>query len=250
MADWDARFKDLKGVSVYLAIPTHRDLHPLVVDSLARTIQECSRVGIDLKVDVLSTLGSSAIHIARSQMVDEFSKSGGELLFFLDSDITFEPEAFLQVVWLTKQYGVIACLYGGRVDGRSDIVAPMEIKPDGTLEYVTKMVKTPEGVLFWPTARGGMGFCCFHRDVIRKMLESTDQTHWIFEKAGKPVEKYPIKLVSAFDYVEGLGSRGEDHCFFLDLERLGFPCGIWPYPRLGHVGSKSWYSCFSDYLGD
>src|SRR5262245_60956595 len=84
---------DLSGVSVLIAMPTTRPLPPHTVISLLKTQRALDRSNIP--AEVLIEPGVAVVEIARSLCAHRFLESPASKLFWIDSDMAWEPDAFM-----------------------------------------------------------------------------------------------------------------------------------------------------------
>src|SRR5262245_4019651 len=87
---------DLRGISVFIAMPTHRDLPPQTVLSLLNTQTACMRHDVRLRTHIEP--GCSVVALARSIVVHNFLMTDADKLFWIDSDMSWEADSFLRMV--------------------------------------------------------------------------------------------------------------------------------------------------------
>ncbi len=206
----------MAGVSVFLAMPTNRDLPPNTVISLLETQRLLQEKGIPL--DVHLEVGGSLVHHSRTALVHQFLKTECSHLFWVDSDITWEASDFLRLSALATKMEVVCGAY------------PTKTEPSVFfMRYESSKLKENQyGCL---EINGvGIGFTVIQRKVIQQL----------YDKA--PKRKYPwadelIPRVFRCDD-EGIEARGEDMAFFSDVRDLGYHIHLDPRIKLGHIGPK------------
>lgn len=209
---------DPAGLSVAIGIPTGPTLPWVTALSLARTVHACALRGIDITIE--SVVGSSIITVARSLVVHRFLQTNKKRLFWIDSDIEWEPEDFLRLLGLSSKMDVVCGAYPIKREGANAFVVLGDDPANRTIN--------PYGCV--KSGGTGLGFCVMTREVVEKIV-ATKPT--IFNQGtGEHMAD-----VFRIDTYEGL-LRGEDMAFFADLRALGYEIWIDPTIPLGHVGFK------------
>ena len=96
---------DMAGISVMLAIPTHRDIPAGTVASLLATQHALHVRGI--QYDIEMQVGNSLVTHARSKTAHNFLKSDKSLLVWVDSDIERKAEDFIRLCALSTKMDVV-----------------------------------------------------------------------------------------------------------------------------------------------
>jgi hypothetical protein len=180
-------------------------------------------------VDVVLASGSSIIEAARSKVADVFLKSDKNRLFWIDSDIVWEPDAFIRLLALSTEVDVVIGAYPAKKDPVTFFV-----NAGGQAEAETNHL----GLL--PNIGTGLGFACMQRHVIEKLAEKAP-------KLVFPDDPEPRPHIFRCD-TEGDHFRGEDMAFWADIKDLGITVHLDPSLELGHHGSKTFTGCLSNYL--
>jgi hypothetical protein len=186
--------------------------------SLARTTHACALRGIDVTIDYVA--GSSIITTARSLVVHRFLEGKQKRLFWIDSDIEWEPDDFLRVLGLSQGMDIVCGAYPlKREDQKSFVIrnsdpAKVTINPYGCIRV--------EGT--------GLGFTVMTREVVEKIVATKPKI--MNEGSGELMAD-----VFRVDTFEGR-LRGEDMAFFDDLRDLGYEIWLDPTVDLGHIGHK------------
>jgi hypothetical protein len=219
---------DMAGVSVMLAMPTHRDIPSGTVISLLETMDLMRTRGIPFEIQL--QVGSSLVHHARSKIAHLFLKSDKSLLFWVDSDIEWKAVDFLRLCALATKMDVVGGAYPAKKD---PIVFFLDPSSGGEIE------SNEFGCL--KIGGWGIGFTVFTRRVIETL------------SARAPMRKFamlpePIPyLFRADDECDG-SARGEDMSFFADAKAAGFDAFLDPSVTLGHIGSKTYTASIADML--
>lgn len=209
---------DLTEKSVLIGMPVHRPIHHNTVISLLRTIQATTAAGIRCNY-MIDAVG--LIEWARNGILNEFVHSEFDKLFWIDSDMVWEPEQFFRLLALSHVYDCVGATYHNKREGPAQTYVNMfeDEKPN---EHGLMKVK---GM--------GLGFTVVDHDVATKVMR------------GKPRVRDAIKdetIVWAIrtEVVDGENLVGEDNAFFNDVRKLGFDVWLDGTMRLGHMGDREW----------
>lgn len=220
---------DLAGLSVMLAMPTHRDLHPLTVASLLNTQTACYERGVPLTVEI--DHGGSLVHHARTKMAWRFLRGKHNRLFWVDSDMVWRPEDFIRLLALSTRLPLVAGAYTAKQDQPLFMVKHPDLSLMEANEY---------GCIRFDGL--GLGFTCCVRAAVEALAEAAPR------KRYHGIEE----LVPAIFRLDGVdrkgGDLGEDMAFFLDAKAAGFDLWVDPTVKLGHVGPKAYEARLQDYL--
>lgn len=217
---------DLKGISVMLGIPAGRDLPALTVKSLMGTQSLCRDVQVPFQLGMV--IGSAVVQWARDEVVDLFLKSNATRLFWIDSDMVWEPEQFMRLLALSQYRDVICAAYPAKKD-----------QPTFYVNYDKDcLVQGEYGLL---NINGvGLGFTVMHRRVVEQLAEKAP-------KIIDDVSQREITSVFRIDQANGR-RRGEDMAFFADIRALGHDVWLDPTVDLGHIGTKTYTGSIQDAL--
>jgi hypothetical protein len=209
--------------------------------SIAESMLMAPQYGI---VPELCTIGNSAfIDIARNLCVYKFLQTDCTHLFFIDSDLRFEPRAFISL--LRSGLPVCAGIYPLRQDKEE---YPVRMVPDGN--GGVKTTDTPDGSWVW-CDRVPTGFLCIERKVIEEMakdariikgtrgdpdlprlfyMEMAEDGRYIGEDyvwCDQYVTRYkrPILAWADFDFTHGKRWKGNWHNFMIAQGKKGEPAG-------------------------
>lgn len=205
-------------LSVSIGFPTGPTLPWPTALSLARTTHACALRGIDVTIDFVA--GSSIITMARSLVVHRFLQGNKKRLFWIDSDIEWEPDDFLRLLGLSEVMPIVCAGYPLKREGQNGFVV-LNDNP-GTVELNKYGCVKIQGT--------GLGFCVMSREVVEKIAATKPKV--LNQGSGDTIAD-----VFRIDTVNGL-LRGEDMAFFEDLRGLGYELWMDPTINLGHVGFK------------
>lgn len=217
---------NLDGLSVCIGMPAGKDLSPLVVKSLLGTYSLCCSMGIPCQFAMIA--GNSVIQWARDEVVDLFLQTEANRLFWIDSDIVWEPNDFMRLLALSQEQEVVCATYPA--------------KKDETTFYVLMDKEVEQDDLGLIDIKGvGMGFFVMHRKVVDELCEKADKIY--DEITGKTFHE----LFRIGKTKEGK-RKGEDMFFFEDIASLGYKIKLDPSIDLGHVGHKTYEGSITDAL--
>jgi hypothetical protein len=144
-------------------------------------------------------MGNSCISLARAIIAQDFWDSDCDQLFCLDSDICWNPEAFLSLV--ESKYEFTAGLYPCRQPGQ------MKFTTRGVFDGVA------DG---WIRTRGiGAGFVCLKRSVLQKMRDAYPELKARDKKRGRWMYLLYDPMIVDFEPL------GEDFAFCERWCRIG-----------------------------
>lgn len=216
---------NIKGISVLLAMPAHRDISPYTVCALLQTQEALWEKGIPYELKMYT--GGSCITVARSKITAEFLKGDHTKLFFIDSDMVWKPEDVMRMIALSAVMHVVCAPYTARCDPPQFLMSlPEEFEAN---EYGCFPI---EGV--------GLGFTIVSREVIEKLAAKAQKLR--FSAQGELVPH--IFRFGSF----GDEWMGEDIGFFEDIRALGYEVNLDPTIVLGHIGTKTYQAAFMDML--
>ena len=162
----------------------------------------------------------------RSKIANFFlNNTDHEYLFFLDSDIGFEPSSVLKL--LNHKKDIVAAPY------------PMKTIP---LRYNYKLVVPEEtqGDLV-KIEHNGMGFVMIHRKVLYHMASAYPELKYypsVDDSNVRPTEEeYHNSYHYFLEYKHGTNYMPEDISFFFRARSLGYECWLDKSIKLSHTGS-------------
>ena len=215
---------DLAGLNVMVGMPAGRDLPALTVKSLLGTQAICRDRRVPFQMGMV--IGSSVVQWARDEVVDVFLKSDATRLFWIDSDMVWEPEQFMRLLALSQYRDVICAAYPAKVD-----------RPTFYVNH-NGLVVGQYGLIEIKGA--GLGFTVMCRKVIEELAA----------KAPKVIDEVADRsIASVFRIGQTDGKRqGEDMAFFADIRSLGYSVWLDPEVTPSHYGTKVYSGAIKDAL--
>ena len=222
-------FYELKGFSPYIA-------------SLTATIRLLERCNIDWRFHDLS--GDSYVHRARNSMCDTFLEDPDATdLFFIDSDMAWEPQAFINMCMLPDP--VVGGSYPVKNGWDNWTSVPNLKEVDGVHRLQGRQLSDGSALIEAHVLAGG--FLRIKRQVLEKYrTHFPDQ--WYREPSTRPDDpgrKY-TQFFAAKD--EDHQFIGEDHFFSKRMREMGIPMFIYPNVVIEHYGVKGWAGNFDKFL--
>lgn len=207
---------------VAIGMPYDNPVPMETVLSLLATQQRCMESEIRLSI---CAWRCGVVTVARDMVVHGFLQGDAEKLFWIDSDMVWQPDAFLRLVEKSIKVDVVGAAYKRKVEGSS------------------WLVNAPEGFTagehdLFPVKGMGLGFTIVDRAVVQKLAD----------KAPKVMDG-GVEMAAIFrvDSIEGR-RRGEDMAFFSDVRDLGFTVWLDANIRLGHMGTFNYSGRLADVL--
>lgn len=166
----------------------------------------------------MATTSSAAVWIARNKMADHFLKNGNwSHLFFIDSDIGFEPTDFYRL--LNSGFDIATAAYPKRNGSAEWVVKP---------EWVGEVDENG----FAPIMLAATGFMCIKREVLVKMRGHYGASE-IFD-GGRNAEQDV--------------NFGEDIAFCMRWHNIGGTIHVDTRARLTHQGTHLYQGDFMDFV--
>ncbi len=203
----------LKELSLFIATPCRGEIPLQTVRSYLQTQEECVKRGV--KFDFGFSHGGM-VHHGRNVLAEKFLQTDASLLFWIDSDVVWEPTDFFRLILHSKKYDCVVGIYPGRKE---------------PLHYFIKFPDPPEqpnddGLV--PILGTGLGFACVNRRVMEALAESAKTLTYCGHKR---------KSIFRWDELDG-EERGEDYAFWSDVHAHGFKVWADTQASIGHVGYK------------
>lgn len=207
----------LDGLNVAVGIPAGRDFHALTVKSLVSTFAKCNTMGIPTQLAIVAN--NSIIQWARDEVIDLFLQTDCNRLFWIDSDIVWEPNDFIRMLALSQKRDVVCATYTAKKD-----------PPTFYINHDPPLIADDLGLF---EIKGvGLGFTVINRKVIDSLAKNAPKAR--DEMTGKEIPQ--IFRVGVKD-----GKRlGEDMAFFGDIIDLGYKVHLDPLVKLKHLGLKQY----------
>ena len=210
-------------LSVDIGFPTGNTLPWQTCMSLAKTVKACTQRRVDVGVACIA--GSSVVTWARDKVLDTFLEGTANYLFWIDSDIVWQPADFIRTLVLSSKFGVVCATYAQKNESQTIVIKR---------NSVTQFDINPHGLIKVDGA--GLGFTCVPRTIVEQLAETKPL---VFD----PVEDRSLRAVFRLDTVEKDGTlrvRHEDTNFFADIRELGHDVYLDPTIKLGHVGTREY----------
>lgn len=254
-------FYELKGFSPYIS-------------SMLGTTKLLTLHGIDWAFMDLS--GDSYVHRARNSMCMNFLEDPWATdLFFIDSDMAWDPQAFVHMVFRPEP--IIGGTYPVKNKWDAWTSKPIVFDPEKDPHYMGHQM--PEGGALIQASQLAGGFLRIKRSVLEKYMEYYPtvykDTHPVpemqkhqFEFFTAGLSREPeINLLKDLEQLIGIGPVdlaefkprfdalkeprdfvGEDYAFSNRLRDMGVDLFIYPNATISHFGVNAWTGNFDEYL--
>jgi hypothetical protein len=222
-------FYELKGFSPY-------------IDSLAATLRLLTACGIDWNFMQLS--GDSYVHRARNTMCDHFLRDPDATdLFFVDSDMSWNPEAFVKMCLLPDL--VVGAAYPVKNNWEAWTSIPKQHMEDGKTQLRGRPLGDGTALVEAQVLAGG--FLRIKREVLEGYRKAYPDL-WYLEPSTDKDD--PNHQFTAFFAAESKDHKfyGEDHMFSLRLRDMGIPMFIYPNVDITHWGYKDFGGNYDHFL--
>ena len=213
-------FYELKGFSPY-------------IESLVNTVRILQQIGIDFRFMQLS--GDSYVHRARNTMCDVFLQDPDATdLFFIDSDMSWNPEAFVKMCLLSEP--VLGGSYPVKNGWDRWTSIPKVIEENGQFHMKGRELGDGSALIEAHVLAGG--FLRIKRHVLLNFREKFPEL-WYHEPSTDPAT--PDRKYTQFFAAESENHQfiGEDHMFSKRMRDMGMPMFIYPNVDLTHWGYKN-----------
>lgn len=190
------------------------------VDSLMKSKDLASTYGIE--VLPIFICGDALVQRARNDIFKLAYESGVDKLFFIDSDMSWEPISFVRMV--TQDLDVI--------------VAPCRKKMDEEQYNISSPSIPSNEYGFYQIQAGGTGLMVIDKKVIESVYENSD------EYSERHVNN---RMVFDIGIVDGQ-LVSEDIMFCKKVNDLGFNIFVDMCTNVGHHGNKEYKGDFSKYV--
>ena len=207
------------GIKVAIALPCYSGYVPLELAlALTELVKELGKYGVYLVI--IAERENSLPTTARNNLLNRFMVTDCDYIFWIDDDIIFTPNDFLQILALAVTRKSVAATYCCRKDEPVFFIRPIDGK---NIEY------TEDGLI---KSKGtGLGFSCQHRSLLEEIMVGKESYEDKFLNVVKDVFKTTVKNGKFM---------GEDMYFFNELYENGHITYIHPLINLKHVGRKDY----------
>jgi hypothetical protein len=195
------------------------------------------------------TLTDSLITRARNNAVATFLDGDWDYLFWIDADISFEPEQFFRI--LDAQRGVAAAGYPLKT-----FFTPVEptnlVGRDLEASMLRYAVTLPDGEITVPedgfieVPEAATGFMCVHRPVLEQMTEAFPNLRYKSDQAGLGGPASPNHYLFFDTMVEGERYLSEDYAFCRRAQSIGVQIWLDLRSELTHTGSYDFRGSIPD----
>lgn len=216
---------ELDGLSVLVIMPIRDEVAWPTLVSLMQTQSMMIRHGIPFEVK--ASVGST-VNVGRSLVVHDALKTEHNRVFMIDADMSWQPEDFFRLVYLSTKMACVGGIYCLRRD-------PPEFRIDVSQGEIAA---NEWGCL--PFNGFGLGFTIVHRSILEEL--AADAPKLKFPDRDEPIAHIFTDSITRGEY------QGEDMAFFSRVRAKGH--GVWVDPSivLGHVGQKTYTASLLDHI--
>ena len=208
---------DLSGLSLYVGIPTNRDMNPRFVGALLDTQYTLMAKGIPCSIGM--KVGNSRVERARTGVAWDFLESKCNRLLWLDDDQTFAPKDVIRLLCLSTELEIVGAVYPCKRE-------PIELR----ISTTHKSIPSDRWGLIRVDGMG-LGFTMVTRQVMQALAD-----HSPLVKFDEYAERRPMVFHPRLN--DKMEDVGEDIGFFHDCKALGFEVWVDPAMSIGHIGTK------------
>lgn len=211
---------------VFLGIPAYDGkITTDLAHSLVGLAFELSNRGDVFELQMLNNC--SLVQKARNHLVKLFLDSDADVLFFVDSDISFEVKDFLKILKHTEKHQIVAGAYVVKDDSRL-------VHLDYLIEHDRPKL-TEEGLVY--TRGVGGGFMCIRRGALQRMLDEYPELVYTSTDGAFAGMQMPCLFDTA---LKDNKYYGEDVLFCRRAMAVGIDILVDPTLRLKHHGTKAY----------
>jgi hypothetical protein len=208
-------------MKVMFATPTYQGIACApYVESLALTLELFKKNGISHAIELIC--GCSYVQVARNELVRKFLASDCDKLFFIDEDISWDPQGALDIVQSGQPF--VGGVYPLKSGYESDAPFMVILKCDEE-----SWIPLCSGPYLIATRTVG-GFTCVDRSVFDQIKEANPQLAFDEYSADGPIPKFDF-------FPQGVRNHrwvGEDYAFCDLWTALGGEIAILPDITFGH----------------
>lgn len=249
--------EQLESWNIFFAIPCYDSsiTEPFFI-SFLQTALYLKQVGVNYSV---CTISDSLINRARNNLVAKFmANKECTHLMFIDSDIQFDHEAILKMLWHDKD--VMTASYPIKeidwvkvkqmsIDGKE----PSEILPNASRHVVhltgpgQDKVNVDKGAL--EVYEAGTGFMLIKREVIEKMIKKYKKLKFKDDTGAITGEENEYTYAFFNSYIDEDGRfLSEDYGFCRYLQKMNGKIWLDPSINLNHFGRMKYSGNMMEYL--
>lgn len=228
---------------VVIATPFYelKAFSPYVV-SLVQTLRLLTANGVGFSFMEIS--GDSYVHRARNTICDAFLEDEEATdLFFIDSDMSWNPEAFLKMCLLPQP--VLGGSYPVKNKWDAWTSIPKQHEEGG--KPALKGVELPDGSALIEAHVLAGGFLRLKRDALVKFREKFPDDNYT-EPSTRPDD--PERKFTEFFFAGKIDGKffGEDHYFSMKMRNAGIPMFIFPNVDITHWGYNAFAGNFHKFM--
>jgi glycosyltransferase involved in cell wall biosynthesis len=216
---------------------------PYIV-ALTQSIRLLTQMGIDWRFMDLS--GDSYVHRARNTICDVFLQDPDATdLFFIDSDMSWNPEALVNMCLLPEE--VVGGSYPVKNGWDQWTSIPKLTEENGQHHLKGRALQDGSALVEARVLAGG--FLRIKRSALLKFRENYPDL-WYREPSTDP--SMPERQYTSFFTAESIDHQfiGEDHAFSKRLREMGMPMYIYPNATIEHWGAQGHKGNFDHWLRD
>ncbi len=208
---------DVKGLSLFIGIPTNRPIDQRTVGAMLDTQAELMVRGIPVSFGM--KVGNSRVERARTGVAWEFLASSCNRMLWLDDDQVFTPKDVIRLLCFSTELDIVGAVYPCKKE-------PIELR----ISTQHKMIPSDRWGLIRVDGMG-LGFTMVTRDLMQAVSDASPLVKFDDVPGLMPMIFYPRINDKREDV-------GEDIGFFHDCKKLGFEVWVDPAMKIGHVGTK------------
>lgn len=223
-------FYELKGFSPYIS-------------SIVHTVKMLTQLGIEHEFWELS--GDSYVHRARNTICTKFLEDPDATdLFFLDSDMQWNPDAFVKMLMLPEE------VVGGSYPVKNNwaqwtSVAVFQEEENGKRHPIGRFLG--DGSALIQAEMLSAGFLRLKRTALEKFRDHYPDAR--YKEPFADPEYSDRDYIAFFEAIREDGLLwGEDMMFSRRLKQMGMPLWIYPNVEMGHYGVKGWTGNYDRFL--
>lgn len=215
-------------MKIYIGAPTRETIHSQTTLSLIALNNLLVENGIDLIMDCSM---ANNIPYIRNRMVMNAIEMGADALFFVDSDVCFDPETALKLI--ESEHDYCAAAYRKKKDAEEYCCL---IESDADM----KPVVGPGGWIELSAAATGL--TKFSRRCLEKMIAAHADREYFTDYDDR-------RMVAVFEYtLKDKKLWGEDYTFSRRWRALGEKIWLWPDAFVQHYGVTSYNGNIHEFL--
>lgn len=230
-------------MKVVIATPFYemRGFSPYIY-SLTHTIRLLTQMGIEHEYWELS--GDSYVDRAKNTLMTKFLEDPDATdLFIIDSDMSWEPVGFVNMLMLQEE--IVVGSYPQKNAWGKWTSSPVLVEENGQHHPVGRILG--DGSALIKSAFLAGGFMRIKRAALQKFKDAYPQYRYRDSSADPSFPEREYIEFSTCEIKDGL-RWGEDRVFGKRLAAIGIDAWIYPNIQFGHFGIKGWTGNFDKFL--